>query len=306
MDEINYDSMNTHAHTAATVFIVTTHTTVYAFHHPHSHIIPWVLVSSSIMLGLLWSSTECLPGSSAVENTLCRMKKNSVNCGFLWLVWLVYGSIWEQDHCYGGTSGYIVTSVYVVLGLWCTVRVVQSQTVYYALVLGCYALLLYTPPISGVSQYMPGPDLMVRVMAYVLTYFLNLYVRLMLDSTVDGAYLLTTTTWILMVNKWMLPLVGLHWMAQLRRMVSIYSQRPNEDATVLPSHRQKHATPVVVTASPPAAAAAQNQGLAAIPQHQQRRTHHNQRSTSRFFKSVSGGGGAPDRLVKAAAGIGAI
>jgi hypothetical protein len=64
---------------------------------------------------------------------------------------------------------------------------------------------------------------------------LNLYVRLMIDSTVDGAYLLSTTVWILMVNKWMLPLVGLHWMAQLRRMATFYSRAPSPPHEELPT-----------------------------------------------------------------------
>ena len=81
---INYDSIRTHLHTMTTVGVVLAESIAYAFHEPHSPVIPAVVVSSAMLFGLVWWSTQYLSMTTMTDITLCRMKQHGVRCGFLW------------------------------------------------------------------------------------------------------------------------------------------------------------------------------------------------------------------------------
>ena len=229
MAGIEFDSVKTHVHSLTTILLVGVHTSIYAVHSPHSHIIPYVLLTSSYGLGAVWMSTQqFLPNPST--QLVCTMKRNGVVGGILWWLWLVYGSIWEREHRIGALSGWLVEGTYAALGLWSTVRHMQRRSVWYALVLGSYAALFFCPTVGNTAQYIEPLDALVRVCGFVVLFYTNLYVQLATRREVESAYLFATTMWMLMVNKWLVVLLAPHLALQLRMLSDLYSKRPEAES----------------------------------------------------------------------------
>lgn len=223
---IDFDSVRTHAHAITTVLLIATATGMYAFHHPHSKVIPFIILTSVLVCVGLGTSTLYLQEQTAVQRLLCQMKRSSVLCGLIWCGWLVYGSVWEREHRMSGYWDTITALVWLLSGLWSTMRLHQQRTVHYVVVLGIQLCLLYIPIESSVAQFLPAWNVLIRVTAYVLTFFSNMYVRVATEESVDSAHLVCTSLWILYVNKWMLPAVCIHWMVQLHALTKTYSKRP--------------------------------------------------------------------------------
>ena len=226
LSSIDFDSVRTHAHAITTILLITTSTGIYAFHHPHSKVIPIIILTSVLICIGLGTSTLYLEANSAVQRILCQMKRSSVLCGIVWCGWIVYGSVWERSHRLSGFQDTMVALIWLLTGMWCTLRLYQQRTVHYVGILGIQIILLYIPIESSVAQFLPAWNVLVRVTAFVLTYFSNMYVRVALEESVDSAHLVCTSLWILYVNKWMLPAVNIHWMVQLHALSTTYSRRP--------------------------------------------------------------------------------
>jgi len=229
---IDFESVRTHAHAVATLLFIATATPMYAFHHPHSKVIPFIILTSVLACVGLGTSTQYLEEHTLVQHVLCQMKRCSVLCGLIWCGWLVYGSVWEREHRLSGSSDAIAALVWLLSGLWSTMRLYQQRTVHYVAVLGIQLCLLYFPLESSVAQFLPAWNVLIRVAAYVFTFFSNMYVRVAMEESVDPAHLVCTSLWILYVNKWMLPAVGIHWMVQLHALTKTYSKRPGPHAHV--------------------------------------------------------------------------
>jgi len=88
---VDLDSVRTHAQTAATLTVVGSLTAVYAFHEPHSLVVPYVLLTGAALLLMLWC------GLSRERDAVGRLKDCGVLAGVVWWGWLAYGSIWERD-----------------------------------------------------------------------------------------------------------------------------------------------------------------------------------------------------------------
>lgn len=230
---IDFDSVRTHAHAISTMTFTCTATAIYAFHAPHAKVIPFVVLTSVLVCSGLGLSTTYLEEHTSTQLALCQMKRNSVLCGLIWCGWLVYGSIWEEEHRLGGRQDLLCATIWLLSGIWCTLRIHRRRPVHYTGVLVLQTILLYLPLESSVAQYLPAWNVLIRVVLFGITYFFNLYVRLATQQCVDSANSISTSLWILFVNKWMLPVIAIHWMVQLHSLSRCYSQRPR------PKHKHK-------------------------------------------------------------------
>lgn len=225
---VDFDSTRTHVHAISTIVLIVIATIVYGFHDDDSHIIPYTVLTSSLVLVMLVASTMMLDAHTETELLLCSIKRNSVLAGLLWLFYLLYGTIWLPMHRIEGTAARVISLVWVATGMWCTFRIQKDRPIHFAFVLTVQVLTLFFPTVDSVSQYLATWALIIRVLIFTFTYFTNLYTRLCVHSQCDAAYMVATSIWVLFVNKWMLPLVGLHWMVQLHSLSRCFSKRAQE------------------------------------------------------------------------------
>jgi len=313
--KVDFDSLRTHAHAICAVLLICTATAIYAFHSPHAKVIPFVILTSTLFSIGLAASTTYLGERTATQLLLCRMKRHSVLCALIWCAWLIYGSVWEANHRVGGAADAAASAVWVISGLWCTHRIYKRRPVHYAGVLLLQQCLLFIPLESSVAQYLPAWNVLVRVFAFVATYFFNLYARLATELSIDTAYLVCTSLWILFVNQWMLPALGIHWAAQLHGLSRFYSQRPlleEDDESVhapdLSKRDVETGSDLRVETPPPALREARGTNRTARLEDGAHTNTPAPERTRLFFNSKPRNGqkGDRDRLMRAASGVSTI
>ena len=240
---IDLDSVRNHADTAATLTIVGGLTAAYAFHEPHSLVVPYVILVGGGLLLTQW----CVGDRGRHDDAVGRLKDCGVLAGVVWWGWLAYGSIWEREHRLEGRGEHVASAAYAACGYWTVLRSTRGKPVYYAAVLTAYCALALIPLRSNVAQYMQAWDAALHVAAYVWTYFFTLYASVATGMEPRPARVVCASMWVLLVNRWWLAAAVPLWVLQLQGLANAYSRRP--DAEALPSDRERRDGPRRVAAA---------------------------------------------------------
>ena len=161
---------------------------------------------------------------------------------YLWLAWLIYGSIWAQHQLYGGVPAH-VTSLFYVLGalfsdfarfdsedLECLEKKPKKKVQAMTQIL--FFLCFFFPHKGNCFQYMDGTwEVLLHVSIYLLTFFYQYYTTMYLKW---GTPLYVSTIWPLLVVKWYIPFIGIQWMYYAYELSSTLSKLQKEEGSVQP------------------------------------------------------------------------
>lgn len=244
VNRIDLESVHTYANMFIVFLIIMAGTTLYSFREKIEWLPPVIILSHCLLFLVLVFMNQGKANASRI------MRPNAVVAGWVWLFWLVYGTIFKDvQPVFSEETGYIQSAIaigLVFVTYWKGFRTRPRQIHLIALAVG---ILLFFPHPDAVSASMSRTVLFVKVIIFYVVYNLTEMCVIMESEYmyVTGATknntlrqgtpyatekMIIQSAWILMVSKYLIVGVAFQ-IIPIASMLWFYGKRlkktTNED-----------------------------------------------------------------------------
>ena len=136
-----------------------------------------------------------------------------------WYLWMIYGLLWPV-YVSSFSLTLMVSLFYASNGLFLVWKDSPEQ-----LHLVVYCLLFFIPLQTNLLPKIEPWDALLRLSLYFTTFGIEMYVKILLQRSHSLLRLCLITWWILMVSKWVVPLVGLQWTSSALAISEEFSKK---------------------------------------------------------------------------------
>lgn len=242
---VNFDSIRTYVDVFIVFSVVASGTVLYSFRDPYHWLPPFLVLSYSVVLLFLTLI------KSRQINKNSQMYPNCLGAGWVWLLWIVYGIMFQHVHpLLNEAVGYIQSAVAIGLVLTTYWKTVQNSPAYMHAVTVTVALLLFIPHIDTVSHAMVRPILFSKAslfyFLYVITEITIIMEREQIIFSKDSAKvvydfgavynlekIIVRSAWVLMVSKFLM--IGVVFqIAPIFSFIMSFNKKKTKKRTVEP------------------------------------------------------------------------
>jgi len=193
---INFDSVKTYLPPLVVLFCSMLGTIMIMFRGNSEWTYPYVLYITGVIFIYTWSRASF------------ALASDSIAAGIFWWIWMVYGFIWEVT--FQSLASIVVSLGFCVLGMTSCFMSQGVETPRSSFVV--YIILCLFPNETNVVRHMEPWDIFLHVVIYFFTYFFQYYTIIYLNQQLNPYHHIIRSSWVLMVSKWSIPLIGVQWM----------------------------------------------------------------------------------------------